>query len=52
MLGRLWLVLSLATASCDVDCGDDDEDLIKMTLLQMSFTMPREITRTRLFFRD
>lgn len=45
MLGRLWLVLSLATASCDVDCGDDDEDLIKMTLLQMSFTMPREITR-------
>lgn len=42
MLFRLGLVLSLA-ASCDVDC--EDEDLMKMTLLQMSFTMPREIPR-------
>ena len=50
MLFRLGLVLSLA-ASCDVDC--EDEDLMKMTLLQMSFTMPREIPRTpRSFFRD
>lgn len=42
----LFLVAASAVRACDVDCGDE-EDLMRMTLLQMSLTMPRgEATRT------
>lgn len=47
LVARHWLLFGLvAVSACDVDCGDE-EDLMRMTLLQMSLTMPRgEVMRT------
>lgn len=53
MAGRCFLSLAslslvIVDAACDID-GCEEENLLRMSLLQMSLTMPRAAARTMLY---